>query len=237
MNATNGWLMISKFFGNMPSGQIRLDYEDYLFVFEKSESSTKYDQDIIEGFLTEIDPKMMKNIEVFVPSVLDAEIGSFSKFFCSNSISLKNGCGMLKINLDLCSLESLENEIEAFTVNDVRFSAKELKELESFYTETPLVSLSKVYSEVSSHLPGSLHWNSADSLLRYTSETPGLSSPLTIFLKNSFTCIGGPSYNSLTGVILIAQGSVECFGIHENHINLVRKKVQKDYGVDIFDGK
>ena len=197
----------------MQPNKIREEYEIYLFVFEKTFSPiTKYDINTIESYLSEISPSHMKTIEIYYPSMLETELTTsiIKRLFSLEVISLPKVIqNVLKINTDLFLLKNINQASVNLEVNDLNFSIRELECITSYYTETPLINFSTEYSEISSHIPSALHWNSEESLLRYSPDVPGVSSPMLIILKNSLTCVGGPSYNSLTGVYLIMQGLCE----------------------------
>ena len=241
LNGTSNWSVVSKNFGNMNPQSLREDYETYLFAFEKSLSpSTKYDSNTLDTYLSEMSPSHMKTFEVFRPTLLDNELSSssFPRFLTTEAISFPEMLSKgMKVNLDLFSKEALKQSSLLLQYNDVNFSISELEQNASYYTETPLNTYINGYSDISNHIPGAFHWNSECSLLRYTNEIPGISTPTLVLLKESLTCMGGPSYNSLVGVYLTTQGRSEWWGIHQDLVPALSKKVQKHLNSDIFDGK
>lgn len=233
MNGTNAWTGLSKCFGYMQPAKLREDYENFLFALEKSHGLFAYDIKTIDSFLIDINPELMVICEWHQTSLLVNEI---------------NKGGMLRIlNMESIVVPQFLNGILGIAIGSFVAKGRELKflfnggeirlddvcELNSFYVEGHLDS-TELYDELSSKVPSLLHWNSSHNLLRYSIPIPGLTSPLLIVLKNSYTLIGGPSYLNLNGIYSFLEGKSECFGIHFQHMQLLQKKVQKDYGIDIF---
>jgi hypothetical protein len=239
-NGSDQWGVISKQFGNMQASKLRSDYETYLFVLEKSfNSATKYDQVTVDMYLSEIKPSLMKSFEIYKPSMLTNEISSeaIQSYFFMDLICIPGLCGMMNLDLGLYANQSFSENSLMFSMDESLFLVQDLETLPRFYAECGLSTFPKGYSELSGRVPSALHWNSLKSLFRYSPETIGLSTPIIVLLKNSLTCLGGPSYNSITGVYISTQGQTEWWGINQNTIPSLQKKVQRDLNTDIFDGK
>lgn len=238
LNGVNNWGPIARQFGNVSGSSLREEYEKYLFAFEKKYSDKgKYDSETVETYLSEMDPSHMKSFEVHRPSVLDNELSgcTIARFFTVPAISLPQMLSKgFKVLTEMFSKTSLFALPFPYNGNSVVLS--DLEEIDSYYIEVPLSSYPIGQVEISTHMLSQLHWKSRNNLLRFTAEEPGINSPMLIVLKNSLTCLGGPSYNSLTGVYLTLYGTCECYGIHQNYIPILKKKVQKDLDIDIFDG-
>ena len=233
MNGTNAWSGLSKCFGYMQPAKLREDYENFLFALEKSHGLFAYDIKTIDSFLIDINPELMVIPEWHQTSLLVNEInrGGMLRILNMESIVVPQFLnGILGVALGAVVAKGREMKF-LFNGNEIKLD--EVCELSSFYVEGHLET-TDIYEELSGKVPSLLHWNSSHNLLRYSAAIPGLTSPLLIVLKNSYTLIGGPSYLNLNGVYSFLEGKSECFGIHFQHMQLLQKKVHKDYGIDIF---
>ncbi|OMJ87578.1 hypothetical protein SteCoe_10665 [Stentor coeruleus] len=240
MNGNNYWPLISKYFNSLQAWKLRQDYDKYLFAFEKTwNPSSKFDDDTNDKFLTGINPSLMKTVDFYRPSLLANEITSvlIHSFYDEDCIVIPEMANkFLKINIEEFSIDRLRTMTMPLQYSDKSFTLDKLLCMNSFYTEFPLKEKLPLYYEISEKLLESIHWNSSTNLLRYIPETPGLSSPLIIILKNSFFLIGGQSYTSLNGVYITLYGKCEWIGIPQAALKALVKKVRKDQGVDLYDG-
>jgi hypothetical protein len=235
MNGTNGWTGLSKCFGYMQPAKLREDYDSFLFALEKSYGLFAFDRKTVENFLLDLSPELMVICEWYQPNMLVNEITKPVILRMLNVESMavpKFIDGMLGVDLKLFSKQGLA---------DLQFnhdlSIKKLSEFEessSFYLESALQNYEQQYQELSSKLPSLLHWNGIQNLLRYSVSILGVNKPSLIVLKDSYTLIGGPSYLNINGIYTFLEGKSECFGIHFQHVQLLHRKVQKDFGVDFF---
>lgn len=237
MNGTNSWGALSKVFGSMQGSKLREDYENFLFALEKAYGIHKYENKVVDSFLIDINPELMVVYEWFQPSLLINEVNRamvqrFLRLDCVVVPQFVNK--MLGVCIEMFSKDEIINKKVQFSFIDHSFSLLELLGFDSFYVECPLENVLELYEELGNKLVDLIHWNGKENLLRYSQNIAGVSSPLLIVMKNSYTLIGGPSYLNLNGAYLVMHGFCEYFGIHTQHMKQLNKRVQKDLGIDIF---